>query len=157
SRASSLDINEVVTETIALTRGEIVKNAVSIETELAGDLPSIRGDRVQLQQVIMNLVMNAVEAMSNVAVLRWLLLGQCTDPVDHLADSPPVFDDVIKRFEGPVQVRGLGPEQAQRGMGVGDQRPNGLVDLMRDRHRQLTDGCDAVCVRELGLGLTQLF
>jgi C4-dicarboxylate-specific signal transduction histidine kinase len=60
-----LDINEVIMETIALTRGEIVRNDVSLETQLGSDLPSIRGDRVQLQQVIMNLVMNAVEAMSS--------------------------------------------------------------------------------------------
>jgi PAS domain S-box-containing protein len=61
-----LDINELVMETLALTRGEILRNGVSKETDLASDLPPIRGDRVQLQQVIVNLVMNAVEAMSNV-------------------------------------------------------------------------------------------
>jgi PAS domain S-box-containing protein len=61
-----LDINGVVMETLALTRGEILRNRVSVERDLASDLPSIRGDRVQLQQVIMNLVMNALEAMSNV-------------------------------------------------------------------------------------------
>jgi PAS domain S-box-containing protein len=61
-----LDVNVVVRETIALTHGELLRNGVSMEMDLADDLPPIRGDRVQLQQVIMNLVMNAVEAMSNV-------------------------------------------------------------------------------------------
>ena len=61
-----VDINEVVMETLALTRGEIQRNRVSTEIDLARDLPSIRGDRVQLQQVLMNLVTNAFQAMSNV-------------------------------------------------------------------------------------------
>jgi PAS domain S-box-containing protein len=60
-----LDINEVIVETIALARSEILRNDVSLETHLGRDLPPIQGDRVQLQQVIMNLVMNAVEAMSS--------------------------------------------------------------------------------------------
>lgn len=66
AQIDKLDINEVITETIALTRGEVIKNGISLEADLASDLPFVRGDRVQLQQVIMNLVMNAVEAMSNV-------------------------------------------------------------------------------------------
>ena len=61
-----LDINNVILEVIALTRGEVMKNGVSVQTQLADGLPLIRGDRVQLQQVILNLVINAVEAMSGV-------------------------------------------------------------------------------------------
>jgi len=61
-----LDINETIMQTIALIRGEILRNGVSLETQLTKDLPSIRGDRVQLQQVIMNLVMNALESMGTV-------------------------------------------------------------------------------------------
>src|SRR5262245_34888238 len=45
----ALDINEAILEVIALTRGEMVKNNVSVQTQLANDLPSLRGDRVQLQ------------------------------------------------------------------------------------------------------------
>src|SRR5262245_46481599 len=59
-----LDINDAIIETIALARSEIRRNDILLETELGRDLPVVRGDRVQLQQVIMNLVMNAVEAMS---------------------------------------------------------------------------------------------
>ncbi|MGY3609644.1 MULTISPECIES: PAS domain S-box protein [unclassified Bradyrhizobium] len=66
TQIDELNINEVMTETIALTRGEIMKNRISLETDLADDLPLVRGDRVQLQQVIINLVMNAIEAMSDV-------------------------------------------------------------------------------------------
>jgi signal transduction histidine kinase len=58
-----VDINEAIREVIELTRGEAVKNGVSVQTDLADGLPLIHGDRVQLQQVILNLIMNAVEAM----------------------------------------------------------------------------------------------
>ena len=60
----ALQINVVILEVIALIRGEAIKNRVSLRTELADGLPPIEGDRVQLQQVILNLAVNAVEAMS---------------------------------------------------------------------------------------------
>jgi C4-dicarboxylate-specific signal transduction histidine kinase len=63
-RKDSLEINEAISEVIALTRSEVVKNGVSMQTQLAQGLPLIQGDRVQLQQVILNLIINAVEAMS---------------------------------------------------------------------------------------------
>jgi PAS domain S-box-containing protein len=63
SRNEPVDINEAILEVIELTRGEAVKNGVSVQTDLAESLPSVEGDRVQLQQVILNLIMNAVEAM----------------------------------------------------------------------------------------------
>jgi signal transduction histidine kinase len=54
-------------ELIELTRGEAVKNGVSVRTQLADGLPLIHGDRVQLQQVILNLIINAVDAMNDVS------------------------------------------------------------------------------------------
>jgi PAS domain S-box-containing protein len=65
-RKERLDLNAGVREVLELTRGEVVKNGVSVVTELANDLPQIEGDRVPLQQVILNLIMNAIEAMSGV-------------------------------------------------------------------------------------------
>jgi C4-dicarboxylate-specific signal transduction histidine kinase len=65
-RKDSLEINAAILEVIALTRGEVVKHRVSLQSELAVGLPPIQGDRVQLQQVILNLFINAVEAMSGV-------------------------------------------------------------------------------------------
>jgi PAS domain S-box-containing protein len=65
-RKDALEINGAILECIALTRGEIVKNGVSMQTQLAEGLPLIQGDRVQLQQVILNLIINAVEALSSV-------------------------------------------------------------------------------------------
>jgi PAS domain S-box-containing protein len=63
-RKESLNIDRTIRDVIELTRGEAVKNGVSVQTDLAQGLPRIEGDRVQLQQVILNLIMNAFEAMS---------------------------------------------------------------------------------------------
>jgi PAS domain S-box-containing protein len=60
------DVNEIIRETIALLRGEVIRHNISIRTELADDLPQIAGDRVQLQQVAMNLIVNSIEAMKDV-------------------------------------------------------------------------------------------
>jgi signal transduction histidine kinase len=59
-----LDINEAVNEVIILTRGEVARHRVTLTTALAVGLPPVRGDRVQLQQVCLNLIVNAIEAMS---------------------------------------------------------------------------------------------
>src|SRR5882724_11152477 len=58
-----VDINEVIREMIVLLRSEATRYSISVQTELAADLPRIMGDRVQLQQVLMNLIMNGIEAM----------------------------------------------------------------------------------------------
>ena len=61
-----LDLNEATREVVALSLSEFERNKVMVRTELAGKLPPVQGDRVQLQQVILNLFMNASDAMSNV-------------------------------------------------------------------------------------------
>jgi PAS domain S-box-containing protein len=61
-----LDINTVVREVIALLRHELIRRSISLRTELAPAPPTILGDRVQLQQVVINLVMNGIEAMDPV-------------------------------------------------------------------------------------------
>jgi len=62
----SVDLNEATREVIALSAGELQRNRVIVRPELADDLPPVSGDRVQLQQVILNLLLNASEAMSEV-------------------------------------------------------------------------------------------
>ena len=61
------DINDVVREVIALSDGELRRNGVSLRTEVPGDLPPVVVDRILLQQVILNLIMNAMEAMHAVS------------------------------------------------------------------------------------------
>jgi signal transduction histidine kinase len=65
-RMARFDVNEAVLDVIALTRNELVRHDVSLQTQLATGLPLIEGDRIQLQQVILNLILNAVEAMSGI-------------------------------------------------------------------------------------------
>jgi len=61
-----LDLNEVIGEVLRLLQGETVKRRVTIETDLRQDLPAVTGDRVQLQQLILNLLLNGIEAMDPV-------------------------------------------------------------------------------------------
>src|SRR3984893_5780998 len=61
-----LELNETILEIVTLTRGEVVKSDVLVQTQLAEGLPPVQGDRVQLQQVILNLIVNAVDAMTGV-------------------------------------------------------------------------------------------
>jgi C4-dicarboxylate-specific signal transduction histidine kinase len=62
-----LDVNEVVMEVLKLVRSDLVNQGVTMHTNLAPDLPVLQGDRVQLQQVLLNLVMNACDAMATTA------------------------------------------------------------------------------------------
>ena len=64
---SDLDINEVIQEVLALARRELSENRVLLEPQLTEALPPVLADRVQLQQVLLNLIMNAIEAMTSVA------------------------------------------------------------------------------------------
>jgi signal transduction histidine kinase len=61
-----LDINEAIEEVVILTQSEVRRKKVALRMELAADLPPVMGDRVQLQQVVVNLILNAIEAMSTV-------------------------------------------------------------------------------------------
>jgi PAS domain S-box-containing protein len=65
-RQEEVDLNDAIEEVIALVRGESSKNRVSVQTQLAEGLSPIHGDRVQLQQVMLNLILNAMEAMIGV-------------------------------------------------------------------------------------------
>jgi C4-dicarboxylate-specific signal transduction histidine kinase len=60
AQCPSIDVNEAIRNAIILTRGEVVKIGASIQTQLAEPLPFFRGDRVQIQQVMVNLIVNAV-------------------------------------------------------------------------------------------------
>ncbi|MGM4916253.1 GAF domain-containing sensor histidine kinase [Tardiphaga sp. 813_E8_N1_3] len=66
-RKDRLEINEAISGVIGLTRGKVLKNGVQLRTQLAEGLPDVRGSRVQIQQVMLNLIVNAVEAMSQMS------------------------------------------------------------------------------------------
>jgi PAS domain S-box-containing protein len=67
ARIDRIDINDIIHDVVTLTRNELSNNGVSLQTRLAQGLPPIQGDRVQLQQVILNLIINAIEAMSSMS------------------------------------------------------------------------------------------
>jgi C4-dicarboxylate-specific signal transduction histidine kinase len=95
ARKDAVEINEAILEAVALTRTEAANNNVSVRTELAEDLPRIQGDRVQLQQVLLNLIINAIEAMRDVGEEgRELLVSTRNEPDGvsvEVRDSGPGF------------------------------------------------------------------
>ena len=102
-RMDGVGINEAILEVMALTHGEVVKHGVSVQTHLAEGLPRIHGDRVQLQQVLLNLILNAVEALSGVSAgARELRIGTGPDAAGGVL--------VTVQDSGP----GLPPESVDR-------------------------------------------
>ncbi len=106
-RKDFLELNEAILEVIGLTRAKLSDYSVLLQTELVQGLPLIRGDRVQLQQVIMNLIMNAAEAMSDMSDgRRELLIStriEAGDVIVAVRDSGPglsdnAFDKVFEAF-----------------------------------------------------------
>jgi PAS domain S-box-containing protein len=94
-----LDGNEAIREAVLLAESELLRGGVAVKTELTADVPAVLGDRVQLQQVILNLILNAIDAMSVVTDRRELVIRTTVHPEGVL-----------------VQVqdsgKGLDPEQA---------------------------------------------
>jgi NO-binding membrane sensor protein with MHYT domain/two-component sensor histidine kinase len=82
-----LDVNEIVREMIVLLRSEVARNAISVRTELAADLPQVMADRVQLQQVMMNLISNSIDAMKDVDGTRELAIKSRRAENGHLMVS----------------------------------------------------------------------
>jgi len=95
ARKDAVEINDAILEVIALTRTEAVNNSVSVRTQLAAGLPRVQGDRVQLQQVLLNLIINAIEAMRDVGEdERELLISTRNEPDGvsvEVRDSGPGF------------------------------------------------------------------
>jgi signal transduction histidine kinase len=63
TQKSALDINEIVQETIALAHSEVQKNQILLQTNFSAALPKVAGDKIQLQQVLLNLLMNGMESI----------------------------------------------------------------------------------------------
>jgi C4-dicarboxylate-specific signal transduction histidine kinase len=95
ARKDAVAINDAILEVIALTRTEAANTSVSVRTQLAEGLPHVRGDRVQLQQVLVNLIINAIEAMCDVGEEeRELLISTRNEPDGvsvEVRDSGPGF------------------------------------------------------------------
>jgi C4-dicarboxylate-specific signal transduction histidine kinase len=102
-----VDLNEVIRGMIGLLRGEAARHSVSVRTELSEDLPQIMGDRVQLQQLLMNLMINGIEAMENVDAPRQLVVksqrAEDKQPMVSVSDTgmglpPQQADQIFNAF-----------------------------------------------------------
>ena len=115
-RKESLQINETIREVITLAYGEIANKGVSVQTQLEESLPAITGDRIQLQQVLLNLLVNAIEAMSGMHEgARELLISTAKSNSDDVL--------VTVRDSGP----GLAPDSLERPFeAFYTTKPNGL-------------------------------
>jgi C4-dicarboxylate-specific signal transduction histidine kinase len=82
-----VDLNEVIREMVVLLRSETVRYNLSVRADLSSDLPRILGDRVQLQQVMLNLIVNSIDAMKNVDGYRELIIKSQRAENEHLLVS----------------------------------------------------------------------
>ncbi len=136
-RRDVLEINEAILEVIALLHGEVVKHAISVQTHMADGLPFVQGDRVQLQQVILNLIVNAIEAMRGVADgPRDLLISTRTassgDVLVKVQDTGPgldraklelVFDDFYTTKPARFRRRSPGRDRTHERCRLNPVRP----------------------------------
>jgi signal transduction histidine kinase len=76
---ATLDVNEIIRGVLAVIDAELARHRVSVQIELTESLPSVSGDRVQLQQVLLNLTTNAIEAMATTAGTRALGVTSAID------------------------------------------------------------------------------
>jgi signal transduction histidine kinase len=146
-----LDVNETILEVIALTQYELRRNDIVLETRLSEGLPRVPGDKVQCQQVLLNLIINAIEAMSEIGQRRReLTIVSATDGPDAV------------RVEVRDTGTGLDPERAAQlfepfyttkagGLGIGLSISRSIVEAHGGR---LTAGANAphgavFCIRLL--------
>jgi signal transduction histidine kinase len=129
----SMDLNEAAREVAALSSTEIQRNGVILRQEFADDLPPILGDRVQLQQVILNLLRNASDAMSTIN----------DRPRDLLIRTEPDDNDLVRLSVKDVGI-GFEPQTADKlfeafyttkneGMGVGLSVSRSIIERHRGR------------------------
>jgi PAS domain S-box-containing protein len=95
----SIDVNKAILDVLTITRSELLKHGVSLQTDLAAGLPHVEGYRVQLQQVVLNLILNAIEAMSGLDEgTRKLAISTSADAnaiVVAVRDNGPGLDPVV--------------------------------------------------------------
>jgi signal transduction histidine kinase len=136
-----VDINDAIQEVLALTQHEIQRNRVSVRTEFADDLPSVDGDRVQLQQVVLNLLVNAIQAMSTVPDV----------PREVELTSQMIAGIELERAEkSNLKTHSAGPVPHQILVTVKDSGPG----LDPERFDHLFDPFFSTKPQGLGIGLT---
>jgi PAS domain S-box-containing protein len=123
-----LDINQIIREVIALGQSEVQRNHIALETQLSEDVAVVFADRIQLQQVMLNLMMNAIEAMSQVTGPRELLISSGADDAKDVVvvvrDSGPGLDSkTLERLFEPFYTT------KPQGMGMGLAICRSLIEV----------------------------
>jgi PAS domain S-box-containing protein len=165
-----IDVNDIIRDLIVLLRSEATRYGVSVRTELTADLPPVMGDRVQLQQVMMNLIMNSIDAMKAVEGTRELAItsqraenGQVLVSVSDTGVGlpPQQADEIFKAFfTTKPQGTGMGlsisrsiVESHDGRLWAADNAPRGArfcftLPAMVDAHAR-TSGVSAVFVTKI--------
>ena len=158
-RKECFDLNVAINEVIVLARSVTLRNGVSVQTRLAEGLVSVLGDRVQLQQVLLNLILNAAEAMGSMEEgARELLISTEEDQagaVVAVRDSGPGIDPehlerIFRRLlhheaqwngHGAVDLPVYHPRSWRQAMGGGERTPRRCVPVyLAQRLRRVTSG-----------------
>ena len=122
-------MNEPIVEVIGLAQGEFVKNGATVRTELGNGLPPIQGDRVHLQQVILNLVIKAVQAMNDVRIATVNYMSPSASSNRETASASPCGTPArAERGQRRSSVSTILHDQARR-------HGNGSIDLPVDHRR----------------------
>jgi C4-dicarboxylate-specific signal transduction histidine kinase len=116
SERRPVDLNRLATETLALTQGEITAHDIQLRTELVEGLPPVMGDAVQLQQVILNLTINAIEAMGSVPPSRRELIFRTSSSQGTVSLA---VEDTGSGLDGATVERIFEPFQTSKQAGLG--------------------------------------
>jgi C4-dicarboxylate-specific signal transduction histidine kinase len=128
-----VDLNEVTREVIALSTNELQRRRVILRSQLAGDLPPAPGDRIQLQQVILNLLLNAADAMSGVDDRpRELVVRTQPDGRDGVSLSVQDSGDGFAPEDGERLFEAFYTTKSQ-GMGIGLSVSRSIIERHRGR------------------------
>jgi len=132
-RDDPLEVNVAIQEVVELTQGEARKNAVAVRTEFMDGLPIVRGDRVGLQQVVLNLILNAIEAMADAPDGRRDLLiatsrTESGDVLIAVRDTGPGLQP-----ESPDQLFAPFYTTKQNGLGMGLSICRSIIELHAGR------------------------
>src|SRR5262249_44186437 len=148
----SLDLNAAAREVIALAMNELQRARIVLRSELAEDLPAVTGDRIQLQQVVLNLLRNAADAMAAVddRPRHVTIATRCDGDLVRLSvrDTGPGFDPQLldKLFDAFYTTK-------NDGMGIGLSVSRSIIETHHGRLRaELNDGPGATFSFEIPVG-----